>query len=122
MSRYVLTFFTPPPSLAAIKRALFATGAGQYPNYSECCFVVPGTGSFRPTQGANPTIGKVGNVEQVEELRVEVVCQGEVIKAAVAALKEYVCPLTPCCCSLAPYCVHCLTTADHIRTNKSRIT
>ncbi|KAI6780009.1 putative GTP cyclohydrolase 1 type 2 [Emericellopsis cladophorae] len=88
MSRYVLTFFTPPPSLAVIKRALFATGAGQYPNYAECCFVTPGTGSFRPTQGAHPTIGTVGAVEQVDELRVEVVCKGDVIKAAVAALKE----------------------------------
>ncbi|KAK8108460.1 GTP cyclohydrolase 1 type 2/Nif3 [Apiospora sp. TS-2023a] len=91
--RFKLVFFTPPSAAAACKRAIFAAGAGRYPGpggYTECAWTSSlGTGQFRPGDAANPHIGAVGQLEEVEEARVETLCVGEdTVKKAVAALKE----------------------------------
>ena len=92
VSRFKLVFFVPVPFLAACKTAIFAAGAGRYPgsgNYTECCWTSVGTGQFRPGGTANPNIGSVGTLEEVEEARVETLCVGEnVTKKAVEALKK----------------------------------
>lgn len=90
-ARYTLTFFTPHTALQKCKAAIFAAGAGRYPgagNYTEACFVSSGTGQFRPGAGANPAIGARGELEEVEEVRVETICVGEdIARDAVKALK-----------------------------------
>ncbi len=58
---------------AAVLEALFAAGAGGSGDYRECCWRVPGTGQFRPVAGANPALGRIGELEQVAEDRIEVV-------------------------------------------------
>ncbi|KAF2717668.1 adenosine deaminase [Polychaeton citri CBS 116435] len=93
MDRFKLVFFAPalpPATLAQIKSAIFATGAGQYEKYSECCFQTPGIGQFRPSADANPAIGTAGGeVEQVGEVRLEVLCgSAEIVRKAVEALKK----------------------------------
>ena len=85
---YRLTFHVPVSSLSACKTAIFAAGAGRYPNYSECCWTVIGTGQFRPGDSAKPNIGTVGALEEVQEARVETICVGEeVVRKVVKALK-----------------------------------
>jgi len=87
---YQLQFYVPKSNTAAVLSAVHKTGAGTYPGgiYGECAFITSGTGTFRPLTGANPAIGKVGDVEEVEEDRVEVMCLGkESTIAAVKALK-----------------------------------
>jgi hypothetical protein len=90
--RFKLVFFVPPESLQAVKSAIFAVGAGKYPgpgNYTECAWSTLGIGQFRPGDTANPHIGKIGAVEEVQEYRVETLCHGEeVAKKAVEALKK----------------------------------
>jgi hypothetical protein len=89
VQRFKLVFFVPPSALLACKKAIFDAGAGRYPNYAECCFTSPGTGQFRPVDAAKPNIGSVGTLEEVEELRVETVCNGrEVAVKVVEALKK----------------------------------
>ncbi|KAK4121472.1 hypothetical protein N657DRAFT_692027 [Parathielavia appendiculata] len=92
LTRYKLVFHVPPSALDACKSAIFAAGAGRYPgpgNYTECCYTTTGTGQFRPGASANPHIGKVGELETVEEMKVETLCVGEdVARKAVAALKK----------------------------------
>ena len=82
----------PLAGLAACKAAVFAAGAGRYPgagNYTECCWTVVGKGQFRPGATANPHIGSVGKLEEVEEARVETLCVGEdTVREAVKALKR----------------------------------
>jgi hypothetical protein len=93
-ARFKLIFFVPSPALAACKAAIFAAGAGRYPgpgNYTECCWTAFGTGQVRAGDAANPNIGKVGELEEVQEARVETLCLGEdVVRKAVKALKRYV--------------------------------
>ncbi|KAI1180685.1 GTP cyclohydrolase 1 type 2/Nif3 [Nemania sp. FL0916] len=88
-TRFRLIFHVPVSAAAACKSAIFAAGAGRYGNYSECCFTVAGTGQFRPTVGANPAVGKVGLLLEVEEVCIETLCVGEeTTRKAVAALKS----------------------------------
>ena len=89
--QYTLFFYVPKPHTLAVCQAVFKAGAGTYPGglYSEACFISSGIGSFRPNPGANPNIGKVGEVEKVEEDKVETICVGEdTMREAVRALKE----------------------------------
>ncbi|KAI8629455.1 GTP cyclohydrolase 1 type 2/Nif3 [Xylariaceae sp. FL1651] len=88
-ARFRLIFHVPPAAAATCKSAIFAAGAGRQGNYSECCWTAMGTGQFRPGAGANPAIGKVGTLEEVEEVRIETLCVGEeTTKKVVAALKS----------------------------------
>jgi hypothetical protein len=47
-----------------------------------------GVGRFRPEDGANPAIGKVGELEAVEEERIEVVCDRALLKQVIGAIKN----------------------------------
>ncbi|PRY72312.1 Nif3-like dinuclear metal center hexameric protein [Halomonas ventosae] len=85
---YKLAFFVPVAEAEAVKEAVFATGAGRIGDYEACCFQTRGTGQFRPLEGADPHIGRVGDLEQVEELKVELVCEDGLIDEALAALKS----------------------------------
>lgn len=84
---YKLAFYVPVEDAEAVKEAVFVTGAGRIGNYEACCFQTPGTGQFRPLDGASPHIGQVGDLERVEELKVELVCEDDLIEEAVAALR-----------------------------------
>lgn len=73
-------------------------GFGMTLGYLTCSFRVGDdggdarAGQFRPLAGANPAIGAVGELEKVEEHRVELLVtdegRNEQIKGAVLALKE----------------------------------
>lgn len=84
---YKLAFFVPVNDAESVKEAVFATGAGRIGDYEACCFQTLGQGQFRPLAGANPHLGQIGELERVEELKVELVCEDGLIQAAVAALK-----------------------------------
>lgn len=84
---YKFVFFVPVSHVEVVKAAVFAAGGGKIGNYQECCWQVAGSGQFRPSEAANPFIGRAGELEQVDEYRVEMVCSDEHIRAAVAALK-----------------------------------
>ena len=68
-----LVVMVPRGDAAVLLEALGAAGAGRVGNYSHAAFRVDGTGQFRPLDGAHPTIGEVGRVEQVAETRIDVV-------------------------------------------------
>ncbi|MBO1520415.1 YqfO family protein [Oceanisphaera pacifica] len=84
---YKLVFFVPESHLEQVKSAVFATGAGQIGDYEQCCFETRGTGQFKPMAAASPFIGKAGQLEQVAEVRVELVCDDQLIRPAIAALR-----------------------------------
>jgi len=69
-----------------VKRALFNAGAGAIGAYENCSFESLGTGQFKPLENANPFIGRSGELEKVSEIRLELVCSKECLKAAVEAM------------------------------------
>ena len=84
----VLVVYVPRESTGAVLAALFGAGAGRIGDYEECAFVTSGRGQFRPVRAASPTIGAVGDLEYVDEDRVEVVMPRRLRAAVVAALRE----------------------------------
>jgi hypothetical protein len=83
----VLVVYVPRESTDAVLAALFGAGAGRVGDYEECAFVAPGRGQFRPVRAASPTIGALGDLEYVDEDRVEVVLPRGRRSAVVAALR-----------------------------------
>ncbi|MFL5246082.1 MAG: Nif3-like dinuclear metal center hexameric protein [Gemmataceae bacterium] len=83
-----LVVFVPDADLGRVSEALFATGAGNIGQYSQCSFRVAGTGTFFGSESANPTIGRKGRREEVPEWRLEVVCPSENVGSVVAALQK----------------------------------
>ena len=77
---------------AAVADAMHGAGAGMIGTYDYAKFVSKGTGSFRPIEGAHPTIGEVGRIEHVAELRVEMVAHPsdrERIRSAMLSAHPY---------------------------------
>jgi dinuclear metal center YbgI/SA1388 family protein len=81
-----LTVYVPPADAERVREALAAAGAGTIGDYDSASFSSPGEGRFRPLAGANPTIGEVGRLEVVDEVRVEVVLARPRRTAVVAAM------------------------------------
>ena len=65
--------FVPHEDVDKVAAAMHGAGAGAIGAYDRAMFQSPGTGSFRPLDGATPAIGQVGEVESVDEMRVEMV-------------------------------------------------
>jgi dinuclear metal center YbgI/SA1388 family protein len=82
-----LVTFVPQADTATVIDALAAAGAGDIGAYERCAYTSPGTGTFRPTPDASPTIGEVGAIEEVAEIRVEMVVPRTRRGAVVAALR-----------------------------------
>jgi len=82
-----LIYYVPDSHLESTKQAIFSAGAGGIGNYEHCAWQVKGIGQFKPVNGADPYIGEVGELEQVEEWRVETIVIEENAKAVAKALK-----------------------------------
>mmetsp|Transcript_25801 Transcript_25801/g.43049 ORF Transcript_25801/g.43049 Transcript_25801/m.43049 type:complete len:331 (+) Transcript_25801:40-1032(+) len=84
---FALTVFVPVTHSQAVREALADSKAGAVRNYDSCSFTTPGTGRFRPLEGASPTIGSIGAVEVVEEDKIETVVLEEYLTEVLRALK-----------------------------------
>ncbi len=84
---YKLVFFVPESHLEAVKTAVFAAGAGRIGNYESCCWQQLGQGQFKPLPGSEPFVGDQGQLCQLAEYRVEMVCADECLQAALAAMR-----------------------------------
>ena len=68
-----LVTFAPTDKAEDLRKALFATGAGELGKYSECSFNTEGTGTFKPLEGADPFVGEVGKRHEEKEVKIEVI-------------------------------------------------
>jgi dinuclear metal center YbgI/SA1388 family protein len=81
-----LVTFVPAAATPAVLAALASAGAGRIGEYDRCSYRVSGTGTFRPSEAANPTAGERGRLNEVAEERLEMVVPRAGLQAAVAAL------------------------------------
>jgi dinuclear metal center YbgI/SA1388 family protein len=81
-----LITFVPNKDKEKLLEALYKAGAGNIGNYSECSYQLDGTGTFKPNEKANPTIGTENKKEVVEEKRIEVIFPSPLEGAVVSAL------------------------------------
>jgi dinuclear metal center YbgI/SA1388 family protein len=68
-----LVVFVPVGISDELVDALAAAGAGVIGDYTRCVWQTTGTGTFIPGAGTHPAIGRRGHVEQVPEVRLEMV-------------------------------------------------
>jgi hypothetical protein len=68
--------------------ALHEAGAGNIGDYKQCSFRVKGTGYFKPTGEAQPHVGKVGHLEAVNEVRVELILPSSREREVLSALRS----------------------------------
>lgn len=71
---YGIQVYVPAESMDQVRAAMFAAGAGRLGNYDECSFSSTGVGSFRPLEDANPTSGKIGVRETLQETLLHLIC------------------------------------------------
>jgi len=83
-----LTTFIPKQDTNRVLESLYGAGAGAIGEYSNCSFQVEGEGTFLPSANANPTIGSKGELEYVQEKRVEVIFPAYLHKKVLSALKS----------------------------------
>lgn len=83
---HLLAVYVPASHKDALIEALGQAGAGRIGDYEACAWSTLGQGQFRPLAGAQPHLGQVGELEQVEEYKVEMVCDDAVIPAVLKAL------------------------------------
>lgn len=83
-----LTTFVPPDHKDQVLHALSQAGAGHIGNYAKCSFQIEGIGTFEPNDRANPFIGQSGQLETVQEIRIEVIFPSYAETAVMAALRQ----------------------------------
>jgi len=88
MNQVKIVAFVPKTHTDVVRHAMGDAGAGKIGNYSHCSYSVDGVGRFLPLEGANPTIGNVGKPEEVEEERVECVCDRDKAKEVITAIRK----------------------------------
>lgn len=80
--------FCPVDAVGMIRDALASIGAGRIGAYARCSFAARGTGSFEGDPDSDPTVGRPGRLETVDEARLEMVCGERNLALAVATLRE----------------------------------
>jgi len=86
--QYKIAVYVPPRSVERVLEAAAEAGAGRIGNYSHCSFQTSGTGTFLPREGAQPTIGAVGRMERVDEVRIEMVVPQRELQGVIAAVLD----------------------------------
>ena len=83
---YKLAVYVPNTHVDKVKNALSDAGAGHIGNYSHCSFSSQGIGSFKPLDNANPYIGSLGEVELVEEVKIETIVPNKTLGGGISSM------------------------------------
>jgi len=87
-SYYKLITFVPKTHIDIVFDAITKAGAGRYNNYDSCTFQQNGLGTFKPLINSNAYIGSVGNIEHVEEIKLESIVLKSNVSNVIAKLKQ----------------------------------
>ena len=85
--RVKLVTFVPTDATAKVLDALALAGAGVIGEYTHSSFRVRGTGTFLPSDRANPAVGERGELNEVEEDRLEMVLPATGLAPVIQALR-----------------------------------
>ncbi len=83
---YKIVVFVPKSHSDLVRAAMAQAGAGRIGDYSECAFSVEGTGNFIPGADASPYVGEAGKLEDVEEVRIEMLTDRSVLGRVVRGM------------------------------------
>ncbi|KMY54779.1 hypothetical protein AC623_13245 [Bacillus sp. FJAT-27231] len=81
-----LAVFVPADHAEEMRQTLGEAGAGFIGEYSHCSFSTDGTGRFMPGDQTNPYIGQAGQLEKVEEVKIETIYPKSLEKTVLSAM------------------------------------
>ena len=81
--------FVPSAQVGTVRGALATAGAGIIGGYSVCSFSSPGVGTFFGGEGTKPKVGQAGRLEEIEEVRLEMVCSKSALPLAIETLRNF---------------------------------
>lgn len=85
---YKVVVYVPKECVEEMVQVMGKNGAGAIGHYDFCTFRTPGTGTFRPLEGAQPFVGTVNHIQSVAEERVEAIILASDLKNLIAQLKK----------------------------------
>lgn len=80
--------YVPTQHADKVRQSIFKAGAGKIGKYTETSFNISGKGTFTPMEGTNPFIGKIGEKETVQEIKIETVVAERDLESVVQAMKD----------------------------------
>ena len=83
-----LAVFVPEEYTAKVAAAMADAGAGVIGEYSSCSFRIEGKGTFRGSASSRPFSGAPKNLEEVDELRLEMLVPRARVNSVVRAMKS----------------------------------
>jgi len=87
-NQFKLSVFVPVNHIDKVAEAVYQAGAGIIGEYSNCSFRTSGIGTFMGSKKSNPSIGKKGVVESVEEVKLEVLVDKWKLNEVIIAIKK----------------------------------
>ncbi|MBX3358429.1 MAG: Nif3-like dinuclear metal center hexameric protein [Phycisphaeraceae bacterium] len=81
--------FVPAKDVEQVRLGMATAGAGLIGNYEVCSFASDGRGTFRGLDGSKPSVGEAGKLEEVTEVRLEMVCSRHALPLAVETLRQF---------------------------------
>ena len=85
---FKFTVYVPTPYSDRVRQVIFDAGAGKIGNYTETSFNFSGKGTFKPMEGTHPFIGKKGEREEVDEIKIETIVPERHLEAVIRAMKN----------------------------------
>lgn len=86
-NRVQIVVTVPALHLNDVLEAMAAAGAGVVGDYTHCSYRSIGTGRFKPGANANPAIGENERITEVEEYRIETICERKSVYAVCKAIR-----------------------------------
>jgi hypothetical protein len=85
---FMLVVIVPESHADLMREVMGRCGAGTSDHYAFCSFSTKGVGRFMPKRGANPFLGKVGQLSEEPEERIETICVKEKLETVLEAIKK----------------------------------
>jgi dinuclear metal center YbgI/SA1388 family protein len=83
-----IVVFIPDGYVEQVMQSMSSAGAGVIGEYTSCSFGTKGKGSFRGSPSSSPVLGKRGELESVEETRLEMISPRADVAHVIAAMKS----------------------------------
>ena len=89
MEKVKIAVFVPLTHTDKVREAIGRAGGGIIGNYTYCSFSSKGIGRFKPNESAKPYVGQADKLEQVEEEKIEFVCERNKAKSIIKEIKKF---------------------------------
>lgn len=86
MHKVVVT--VPETHTDLVIKAMSEAGAGIIGKYTHCATITKTIGNYIPEEGANPYIGKVGEMSRETEDKIEMVCPKEKLGHVISSIQK----------------------------------